>query len=170
MSRNASHETNNGGKHSDVLRTIFGRTLLPKQLVNDNGSQFTSERFREFTKINGIRYKTSPPWHPATNSQAERFVQTFKMGNEIGNYRWRFNIQENSELLVSIQGIPKCHDQRNTCKIVSWTKPAHTTWNLIKPSVQEHSAKRAIRRSRGQQKSPVQCWRKCHGARLQGRF
>lgn len=61
-----------------VLRDLFARTGVPEQLVSDNGPQFTSEDFQTFLRRNGIRHITSAPWHPATNGQAERFVQTLK--------------------------------------------------------------------------------------------
>ena len=63
-----------------VLRELFARTGVPEQLVSDNGPQFTSEDFQTFLRNNGIRHITSAPWHPATNGQAERFVQTLKQG------------------------------------------------------------------------------------------
>jgi hypothetical protein len=60
------------------LRQIFARLGLPSCVVSDNGPQFTSEEFAEFVKRNGIRHVTSAPFHPATNGQAERFVQVLK--------------------------------------------------------------------------------------------
>jgi len=49
-------------------------------LVNDNGSQFTSYEFSQFTKNNRIKHIISSPYHPATNRLAERTIQTFKEG------------------------------------------------------------------------------------------
>ena len=42
------------GKTIDVLRQMFAMHGLPKQLVSDNGPQFTSEEFSYFMKCNGI--------------------------------------------------------------------------------------------------------------------
>ncbi|XP_030586939.1 uncharacterized protein K02A2.6-like [Archocentrus centrarchus] len=61
-----------------ILRALFARTGLPQQLVSDNGRQFTGEEFQSFLKNNGVRHMTSAPHHPATNGQAERFIQSFK--------------------------------------------------------------------------------------------
>lgn len=62
-----------------MLRDLFASTVpVPEQLVSDNGPQFTSEEFQIFLKRNRISHITSAPWHPATNGQAERFVQSLK--------------------------------------------------------------------------------------------
>lgn len=62
----------------DALRQIFSQQGLPLELVSDNGPQFTSVEFEEFTKMNGIKHCRSAPFHPSTNGEAERFVRTFK--------------------------------------------------------------------------------------------
>ena len=62
----------------EVLRDLFARFGIPKQLVSDNSAQFVSEEFQAFIRSNGIRHITSATYHPATNGLAERTVQTFK--------------------------------------------------------------------------------------------
>ncbi|XP_011858560.1 PREDICTED: uncharacterized protein K02A2.6-like, partial [Vollenhovia emeryi] len=61
-----------------VFRKLFARFGLPRHLVTDNGRQYSSLEFKEFTKCNGIKHSFSAPHHPATNGAAENFVQTFK--------------------------------------------------------------------------------------------
>ena len=61
-----------------ALDNIFSRFGLPLQIVTDNGSQFTSDEFSQYLKSNGIQHITTATGHPATNGQAERFVQTLK--------------------------------------------------------------------------------------------
>ena len=60
------------------LRSIFATHGLPKLIVTDNATTFTSAEFQEFLRLNGIINKTSAPFHPQTNGLAERAVQTFK--------------------------------------------------------------------------------------------
>lgn len=47
-------------------------------IVSDNGPCFTSQEFKTFLEMNGVRHVTSSVYKPATNGLAERMVQTFK--------------------------------------------------------------------------------------------
>ena len=60
------------------LRKLFARFGLPEVVVSDNGSQFISTEFDNFLRCNGVKHVRSAPYHPATNGEAERNVQTFK--------------------------------------------------------------------------------------------
>lgn len=60
-------------------RKIFSTFGIPETIVSDNGRHFISNEFAYFLQCNGIDHKTTAPFHPATNGQAERFVQTLKM-------------------------------------------------------------------------------------------
>lgn len=60
------------------LRETFARYGLVDTLVSDNGTQFTSNDFRQFLALNGIKHILTAPGHPSTNGQAENLVKTFK--------------------------------------------------------------------------------------------
>ena len=64
----------------EILRIIFATHGLLEKLVSDNGSNFTSEEFERFLKMNGIKHVKTAPYHSASNGLAERVVQTFKEG------------------------------------------------------------------------------------------
>ena len=64
----------------EKLRIIFANHGLPRKVVTDNGSSFTSAEFRTFLSENGIVHVTSAPYHPSSNGLAERAVQTVKRG------------------------------------------------------------------------------------------
>ncbi|XP_055344840.1 uncharacterized protein K02A2.6-like [Paramacrobiotus metropolitanus] len=61
-----------------VLEHLCGRYGYPKQLVTDNGPQFTSAEFADYCKENGIAHLRTAPGHPQSNGQAERYVGAFK--------------------------------------------------------------------------------------------
>ncbi|XP_055906656.1 uncharacterized protein K02A2.6-like [Eupeodes corollae] len=61
-----------------ALRSIFSIEGLPKTIVSDNGTQFTSAQFSEFCRSNAIHHVRTVPFHPASNGEAERFVRTLK--------------------------------------------------------------------------------------------
>ena len=65
-------------KTIEELRNIFARNGIPHQLVSDKGPQFVSDKFRNFMKVHGIRHIRTAVYYPASNGEAERFVQTFK--------------------------------------------------------------------------------------------
>ncbi|XP_055523157.1 uncharacterized protein K02A2.6-like [Wyeomyia smithii] len=62
----------------EMCREIFTTFGIPSVLVSDHGVQFTSESFQQFLRMNGVIHKMGAPYHPSTNGQAKRYVQTFK--------------------------------------------------------------------------------------------
>lgn len=60
------------------LRESTARFGLPDAIITDNGTQFDSSSFETFCKKNGIEHIKIPPYHPQSNGQAERFVDTLK--------------------------------------------------------------------------------------------
>jgi len=65
------------------LAIIFGREVwkhhgLPTDIVSDRGSRFTSEVWKEFLQLSGIRPRMSTVFHPQTDGQTERLNQTIE--------------------------------------------------------------------------------------------
>ena len=60
------------------LRAIFSTHGLSEVIVFDNGTVFTSTEFQEFVKRNNIKHICTAHYHPSSNGQVEKAVQTFK--------------------------------------------------------------------------------------------
>ncbi|KAK0045369.1 hypothetical protein Bpfe_025232 [Biomphalaria pfeifferi] len=56
----------------DCLTETFSRLGILNIIASDNGSMYTSNEFKDFTKRNGIKHITTAPFHRATNGLAER--------------------------------------------------------------------------------------------------
>ena len=67
-----------------VLRNLLASYGLSKQLVSDSRPQFTANKFSDFMKANGVKHILTAPYHSASISEAERFVQTFKHSLKAG--------------------------------------------------------------------------------------
>ncbi|XP_031338181.1 uncharacterized protein K02A2.6-like [Photinus pyralis] len=76
-----------------VLRQIFSTHGLPKVIVSDNATSFTSTEFTEFLSKNGIRHARIAPYHPSSNGQAERMVQEVKRNlSKMGEGDWEIKL------------------------------------------------------------------------------
>lgn len=62
----------------DFFSDAFARHGIPQTLVTDNGPQFRSHEIESYLRRAGIQHLTIAPYHPSSNGQAERMVQTFK--------------------------------------------------------------------------------------------
>lgn len=60
------------------LRELFARFGAPECIVSDNGTQFVSAEMKAFFEAEGVLHVRSAPFHPQSNGQAERFVDTVK--------------------------------------------------------------------------------------------
>ena len=67
-----------GETSAEVIRhvkSIFARHGIPQEVMSDNGSQFVSAMFKEFSREYGFVHRTSSP---QANGEAERAVKTIK--------------------------------------------------------------------------------------------
>ena len=60
------------------MKEIFTTVGIPKSIVSDGGTQFTSQEFKDFMRDWQIDHRITSPTNAQSNGQAERFVQTVK--------------------------------------------------------------------------------------------
>ena len=68
----------NSAKTITVLKELFAEHGIPEEIRSDNGPQFASHLFAEFTKAWNIKHSTSSPRNPRSNGQAESAVKIVK--------------------------------------------------------------------------------------------
>lgn len=125
----------------DQLRSIFATFGLPKLLVSDNGPSFTSLEFKKFVTQNGIVHRTTAPYHPASNGQAERAVQVIKQGLKKleGSLETRL-----SRLLFSYRSTHQTTTGLLPAELL-FGRPLRTRLDLVFPDVSRRVQKRQIR-------------------------
>ena len=63
---------------AEELVKIFSRVGLPREILTDQGSNFTSQLLREMYRMLHISPIRSSPYYPQTDGLVERFNQTLK--------------------------------------------------------------------------------------------
>ena len=68
--------------HSSTIiskcKEVFARHGIPERFISDNGPQYSSYEFADFSKQWNFQHVTSSPRYPRSNGLAERTVQTIK--------------------------------------------------------------------------------------------
>jgi len=63
---------------AEALLVIFSRVGIPREILSDRGTQFTSQLMGELHKLLGIKPLFTTPYHPSGNGRVERFHSTLK--------------------------------------------------------------------------------------------
>ncbi|KYN12234.1 Uncharacterized protein K02A2.6 [Trachymyrmex cornetzi] len=117
-------------------RQIFATFGLPRTLVTDNGRNFVSHEFQQFLRSNGIVYKVTSPYNPATNGQAERFVQTLKQALKRSNCNTADMDLVLSKILLQYRSLPHALTNKTPAEMFLGRKLS-TRLDLIFPTKQE---------------------------------
>jgi hypothetical protein len=126
------------GSTISALRCIFGRYGLPEQVVSDNGPPFQSVEYEDFLKQNGIQRVLVSPYHPASNGQAERFVQTFKNYLKTSSAQSCL-LQRIQSFLLSYRGTPHSTTGCSPAKLFL-QRELRTRLSLVKPDTASQCA------------------------------
>ena len=120
-----------------VLRQLCAAYGLPAQVVTDNGSQFTSDEFATFMKMNGIKHIKSAPYHPATNGLAERFVQSLKQALKTSLSGGKTLHHRLSNFLLTYRSSPHATTGVTPCSLFL-KRQIRTRFDLLKPNREAH--------------------------------
>lgn len=63
---------------AESLLSIFHRVGIPREILSDPGTQFTSLMMAELDKLLGVKPLFTPPYHLSSNGRIERFHSTLK--------------------------------------------------------------------------------------------
>ena len=127
-----------------ALRYLFSVHGLPEEIVSDNGPQFVSSEFEEFTKKNGIRHTRSSPYHPASNGEAERFVRTFKEAMKAGKNDGLTLQHRLASFLLTYRTTPHSTTGTPPCELLMG-RSLRTRWDLLKPDLRAKVSQRQFK-------------------------
>ncbi|XP_039447993.1 uncharacterized protein K02A2.6-like [Culex pipiens pallens] len=114
------------------LRSTFARLGLPMVLVSDNAAQFTCDEFESYCKANGITHILTAPYHPQSNGQAERFVDTVKRGMKKINKGEP--LQETLDVfLATYRSTPSGTTEQKSPSELLFGRQMRTTLDLLRP-------------------------------------
>ncbi|CAB4033018.1 Transposon Tf2-9 poly, partial [Paramuricea clavata] len=127
------------GSTINALCCIFGRYGLPEQVVSDNGSPFQSVEYEDLLNQNGIQRMLLSPYHPASNGQAERLVQTFKNYLKTSSAQSCL-LQRIQSFLLSYRGMPHSTTGCSPAKLFL-QRELRTRLSLVKPDTASSNGK-----------------------------
>ncbi|XP_063215713.1 uncharacterized protein K02A2.6-like isoform X1 [Bacillus rossius redtenbacheri] len=131
-----------------ALREIFSCHGIPRYLVSDNGTAFVSREMEEFLTKNGVVLMRTPPFHPATNGQAERMVQTVKYKlRKMGAGDWHTRV---ARMLLALRSTPLGESHKTPAELLMG-RPLRTVLDQIrpKPSFQGEETQEVTNHHRG---------------------
>uniref|UniRef100_A0A183BQV4 RNA-directed DNA polymerase n=1 Tax=Globodera pallida TaxID=36090 RepID=A0A183BQV4_GLOPA len=119
-----------------AIRNLFWTHGLPEQIVSDNGPQFTAAEFGKFCAERGIIHTRTAPYHPQSNGEAERFVQTFKKGMSLikKETNWENELAKN-QFLLKYRVTPHTGTGRAPAEMM-FSRELRTKLDLVRPVVE----------------------------------
>ncbi|KMQ86353.1 hypothetical protein RF55_14672 [Lasius niger] len=123
----------------EECREIFAMYGVPQIFVTDNGRTFTSSDFKAFLERNGVIFKYTAPYNPATNGQAERFVQTLKNALRRMDANAANVYEKLCKMLLQYRIAPHATTNRSPAELFLGRK-LRTRLDLLLPSHEEDGA------------------------------
>uniref|UniRef100_A0A914I2G9 Integrase catalytic domain-containing protein n=1 Tax=Globodera rostochiensis TaxID=31243 RepID=A0A914I2G9_GLORO len=103
---------------------------------SDNGPQFTVAEFGKFCAERSIIHTRTAPYHPQSNGEAERFVQTFKKGMSLikKETNWENELAKN-QFLINYRVTPHTGTGRAPAEMM-FGRELRTKLDLVRPVVE----------------------------------
>ena len=138
-----------------TLLNVFCRTGAPDIVWSDQGPQFTSKLFLDFTKEWGFQHITSSPMYPQSNGKAEATVKSMKNLIKTSWIRDTIDERKMTRALLQYRNTPSQRDllspaQKLFGHPIQDTLPAHRRafapkWQISAEEAETHATKQAER-------------------------
>ena len=125
-------------KTIEMLSHLFAAYGLPEEIVSDNGPQFVFEEMHHFMKKHEIQHTRVPRYHPASNEEAERYVQILKQALQAGKIELGKSLQLRlSSFLFSYRSTPHTVTGQTPAELFLKRTP-RTPVSLLHPNLAQH--------------------------------
>ncbi|XP_055603971.1 uncharacterized protein K02A2.6-like [Uranotaenia lowii] len=126
------------------LMETFARFGVPETIVSDNGSQFSGSEFKTMCQKLGIVHIRTAPYHPQSNGQAERFVDTLKRSlRKIMEGEGVPSTEALQTFLQVYRSTPSAVLDGKSPAQELFCRPMRTTLDLLRPTTQEVPVKKS---------------------------
>ena len=125
---------------TSALDDLFAMLSRSETIVSDNGPQFASKTFADWCNARSIAQLTSAPFHPASNSEAERILGVFKQAmKRVVRGEEKSKHLALREFLQQYRVTPHCTTGRTPAEIMLG-HPVRSSLSVLQPRA--HKAKR----------------------------
>ena len=128
------------------LTPLFAMFGLPEVIVTDNGPQFRALEWKTFMIRNAIRHVTGAPYHPQTNGEAERFVQTFKHARRVTSDSKLTLVGRMHKFLFDYRSTPHAVTGRSPAEMM-FGRNLRTRFDLLRPDLHADLSRKQERRA-----------------------
>ena len=98
-----------------------------------HGPQFIVDKFQQFCLSCGIQHTTTAPYHPRSNGEAERLVQTFKAAVDKANPKNSTELQDCAvNFLAHYRSTPHSVTSQSPSEMLN-SRRIHTKLDLLHP-------------------------------------
>ena len=114
----------------DMFQKLFNREGIPKHIVSDNGSQFTSREFARFLEERGIRHQKTPLYHAQANGAVERFNRTLGGFMETASRMGGDVARRIAQMVASYNATPQATTGKSPAELLHG-RPMRTGLNVV---------------------------------------